>query len=384
MKRLVFLVLIGVLLNCEIAFASTSYRDWEQFEGEWSTLQMSPGSDLIKSSGCTTVSLAILLKHSGLMDESFTPSTLIDYFVNNDYYDANSCLTSFSLDSYTNGNFKCRGDVWNVSPSDISKKYKEGYFLLICMYDENDSSNQHWIACLDASSEDNIIVADPGNSSTTLKESQKIANKYNLRYFWYESTGKKSTELSATQDTSSTSAITTNDDKSNLVNLGNGKYGLVDPMTGKVYQLVETAIEFQSREDLSKEQLKGVVDWKNNIEYENEDYFIKYLRIFVMLLGIIFLVWMLLIYLSYWFDRINNFLDIDLLPIVTLGRLRVSPEEGECTFASKVSKGEVKTVNHRTIVMICLTGILFSVFIITGKLYEVLSYLVRKILSILG
>lgn len=104
-----------------------------------------------------------------------------------------------------------------------------------------------------------------------------------------------------------------------------------------------------------------------------------------MLFGILFLVWIVLIYLSYWFDRINNFLDIDMLPIITAGRLRVSPEEHECTFNPKsYSKGQAQTVNHRTILLICMAGVFFAVLVISGYIYTLLSYLVRKMLSIVG
>lgn len=150
-------------------------------------------------------------------------------------------------------------------------------------------------------------------------------------------------------------------------------------------QLVEQPITFPDKDDLSKEQLKGVTDWKNNIKYESEDNVIKYIRVFVMLFGILFLVWILLIYLSYWFDRINNFLDLELLPIITAGRLRVSPEEHECTFNPKsYSKGQAQTVNHRTVLFICMAGVFFAVLIISGYIYTLLNYLVRKMLSIIG
>lgn len=150
-------------------------------------------------------------------------------------------------------------------------------------------------------------------------------------------------------------------------------------------ELVETPLTFPDKDQLSKDQLKGVTDWKNNIEYEEDDGLIKWLRVIIMLFGIVFLVWVLLIYLSYWFDRINNFLDLELLPIVTAGRLRVSPEEHECTFNPKnSSKGQAQTVNHRTVLILCGIGIFFSVLVISGKFYTILNSVVRKILETLG
>lgn len=149
--------------------------------------------------------------------------------------------------------------------------------------------------------------------------------------------------------------------------------------------LTETDLKMPTVDDLSDDQLKGVVDWKNNIDYENDDGYIRYLRIFVMLVGIVFLVWIVLIYLSYWFDRINNFIDIDLLPMITFGRLRVAPEEHECTFNPKdFARGQAMTVNHKVVISLCLTGLFFAVLVISGQFYTLLNTLVRKMLSLLG
>lgn len=364
--------------------ADGSYRDWKQYEGDWSTKVMSPGSDTIKKSGCTTVAMSILLKHSGLVDSSFTPSTLADYFSSNGIYDSNSCLTSFSLDSLTNGNFKCLGDSYGgASASDISEKYNAGYFVLICMYN---GDNQHWIACLDAKDPSNIIVADPGSSSsTTLSASQSASGKTGLRYIWYESTGKKANELSAMSDTDSSGSKPTNTDQSNLIALDNGSFGIIDPMSGKIYELTETAVELPDRESLKKDQLKGVTDWKNNIDYENSNKLIGIVRVLVSFSGILFLVWMILIYLCYWVDRINNLIDIEFLPIITMGKLKVSPEENDCSFFTVgKQKVEIKTVNHKAVIVICIIGIACAVLIITGKVYDLLTFLVRKMLNVLS
>lgn len=174
-------------------------------------------------------------------------------------------------------------------------------------------------------------------------------------------------------------------DNTSGVQIENGVYGVKDPVTGMFTSLTETALKYPDRDELSDSELKGVSDWKSNIDYGSEDGFIKYLRIGVMLFGIIFLVWIILIYLSYWFDRINNFIEIELLPILTFGRLRVSPDESDCTFNPKnFVKGQSQTVNHRVVICICIIGIFFSILIISGVLYTILNSFVRAILGKLG
>ena len=163
-----------------------------------------------------------------------------------------------------------------------------------------------------------------------------------------------------------------------------GEYGFINS-DGLFVSLEDSIIEFKAREDLSDSQIKGVVDWRDNIKFENEGFLVKALRVFVMFLGILMLVWVIFVYLSYWFDRVNNFIDIDFLPILTAGRLRISPEENECTFNPKnFVKGESQTVNHRAIIGVCALGILFSVLVISGTFYKWLGYLIRYVLGLLG
>lgn len=153
----------------------------------------------------------------------------------------------------------------------------------------------------------------------------------------------------------------------------------------KFSELAETKLTYPDRSKLNDSQLKGVVDWRNNIEYGNEDGIIKYLRVGVMLFGIVFLVWVILIYLSYWFDRINNFIDIELLPIITFGKLRVSPEENDCSFSPKnYKKGQEQTVNHRTVCVLCIIGVFFSILIISGVIYTGINFIFRRVLNLVG
>ena len=163
-----------------------------------------------------------------------------------------------------------------------------------------------------------------------------------------------------------------------------GEYGFINS-DGLFVSLEDSIIEFKAREDLSDSQIKGVVDWRDNIKFENEGFLVKTLRVFIIFSGILMLVWVIFVYLSYWFDRVNNFIDIDFLPILTAGRLRISPEENECTFNPKnFVKGESQTVNHRVIIGVCALGILFSVLVISGTFYKWLGYLIRYVMGLLG
>lgn len=379
---LIFICLSFTPCNTVIANKSESYLDWKQQDERWGDIKIN--SRTVRSVGCTTVSMAILLMHSGIMQEDFNPKKFVTDYKKAGGYVGDSFKWGV-VDSYTNGNFKYKGDTGNGSSVDkIKELYDKGYYVLICMHNNGAGSGMHWIALIDGSSKDpdKIIVADPGytQKTKTLSEARSSSKNTgnNLRFVYYECKKSKSNERSTSSGGSSNDEdkkIETVTDGSNKIDLGNGKWGLVDPVSGELYELSDDSVPLVESGDLSDDQLKGVVDWKNNIDYIHGGGVLKYIRIFVVLVGILFIVWMILIYMSYWYDRINNFIDIELLPIVTAGQLKVSPEEDNCTFRPKgLVKGTQQTVNHRAVLSICFIGIGFAVLLISGKVYDLLAY----------
>lgn len=147
---------------------------------------------------------------------------------------------------------------------------------------------------------------------------------------------------------------------------------------------VDEILEGAMRENLGYNEMEGLATWERNIKYDNEDNgVIGLLRRIVMLLGIAIIVWMSLIYLAYWFDRINV-IYLDVLGVVTLGHLHMSETEEECTFRIKdLGKEGRKTVNHRAIAGICLVGIAFGVLIVSGWYYVALQKIVHLIQRLL-
>lgn len=148
-------------------------------------------------------------------------------------------------------------------------------------------------------------------------------------------------------------------------------------------QLLRNAV----RESLSQKDLYNLANWERNVEYDQTDSKLIVLgRRILIALGIIFEVWGMLIYLAYWFDRLNNFIQIDLLNILTLGKLRIADSDTEVTFSLRdnSTRSRVKTVNHRAVLFIAITAIAFGTLIVTGTLFRLLFGVVafvRKLLK---
>lgn len=128
--------------------------------------------------------------------------------------------------------------------------------------------------------------------------------------------------------------------------------------------------------NLNNDELVSLDDWKIMTEQESD--LIKILRRCVMIVGILFVVWGILFYCAFWFDRINTYFDLDLLGILSLGRLRRSDTDEECTFRmTDQPKSEARTINHKYCLIISITAIAFGVFMVSGLLF----LLVRKIVN---
>lgn len=140
------------------------------------------------------------------------------------------------------------------------------------------------------------------------------------------------------------------------------------------------------RENLNQDELSGLAAWERNVHHDiEENGLIMWCRRIVMLFGILFIMWVSLIYCAYWFDRVNNFFYIDMLGILTFGHLHMSDTEQECTFhVQDIGKEGRKTVNHKTILFICIVGIAFGACIVTGVFYDLLQFIVYKIFKLLG
>lgn len=137
---------------------------------------------------------------------------------------------------------------------------------------------------------------------------------------------------------------------------------------------------------LSNRDIYELANWERNVKSDTiQNKLIKGGRTMVVFVGILFEIWSLLIYLAYWFDRINNFIEIDLLSILTFGRLRIADDTSKATYSLRHNvKNKVKTVNHRAVLFIAVIGLAFGTLIISGRIFTILyqlTVLFKKIIN---
>lgn len=259
--------------------------------------------------------------------------------------------------------------------------------------DAGEVGSNHWVMMSGVTDTD-MYMNDPANGNHSLSyttkynnNSSSYANHYEIHYLvLLKNSINSPKDLAGGQ-------IAGNTDGSN--DLG------VDPLVFKGFypeadlsaycklteaNIVEMYLDDAQIQNLTGDELEAIDNWKTNAGIEDTDTkIVKFIRKIVQLFGIILTVWALLFYLSFWFDRLNNFFDFSLVEVLSFKKLRTSDTDEECTYrASDLGKTNQRTVNHRAVLSISLIAIAFGVLLITGLIYNLISGIVLKAIKFFG
>lgn len=133
-------------------------------------------------------------------------------------------------------------------------------------------------------------------------------------------------------------------------------------------------------QNLNQNELESLRQWEDNIEDGGiVATLIKIMRGIATALAIFAVIYGLLLYVCYTFDKVNP-LGLSLLTIISLGKFEAAVYDNEATFKfGHMSKdGERKTVSHKDIIILSLLWIFGGVLILTGWLWK----LVYSIISV--
>lgn len=425
----------GFLLVLMTVFISNSnltvYAD--SSVADWCTVRINQNG-VGRGSGCTVVSLELLCQNSGTIKD--------EYKLDGDITSATDTYTSFDsactfhtgdswiLGNFTSGASAVTNATWstdvateenNADTGDYNgvtvitgvgnKNFKDmevseqlsalkgfwnaGYFVVFCVeyidnVQHNNGKEGFWanhatmLAGLDDST---IYLNDPASGSIVNYNElhdRDEGDKYNLVYIvTFKNDKTAPNTLSSGGD-----AQVTEQDKTNVTNMGlnAGTFYSENDLSAyvKLQEVDVSAMLPKSREDLSQNELENLASWENNVTNSKREYgFIAWMRIIVMWLGIIFTIYIFLLYLAYWFDKLNSLIDLDVLSILTFGRLHVAIDDREANF-SLGKKQDRMTVNHKDMLFICITGLIFGTLLITGTFYKIVAGFVNFILRSLG
>ena len=231
-----------------------------------------------------------------------------------------------------------------------------------------------------------------GNSSRDTSDSRQngfitnVTNRNKCSQAIYEWMGGTSGEMSDDAKNSG--------DKELANNLAEGlaKAGYFNETELEAYtKLNEININEEWLKDATNNNLTGgelgsVTNWRKNKDaMQEESKLIKTMRISLQVLGIFLAIWSVLIYIAYWLDRLNSFIEIDFVSLLTLDKLMISEDESDCTFKVRnLGKAGKKTINHQAVIAISVIGVSFATLLFTGLLFRFVALLVIKILELFG
>lgn len=143
--------------------------------------------------------------------------------------------------------------------------------------------------------------------------------------------------------------------------------------------LKDSPLLMPDKDMLTVNEQKQVANWSDNIDNQ-ETTVVDWLRTLIAFLGILITIYSIFIYLAYWLDRVNNIIPFYVLPIITFHHLVISPDDTS-SFNPEV-EGQ-KAVIHKDIIKIVVIGCTLGVLLMTGKIYDIISFVWGKFSSLI-
>lgn len=145
----------------------------------------------------------------------------------------------------------------------------------------------------------------------------------------------------------------------------------------EVSYLTDTELPLPQYSDLNVGDTFALKDWKEDVESKNEGNEFSVIRAVVILVGILVVLYSVAIFIAYQFDTNQGFIDIELVSILTLGHLRIAPNEESSTYTPK--KEGQRLITQKDVYFITILGISLGILIISGKLYILIANVIQWI-----
>lgn len=191
----------------------------------------------------------------------------------------------------------------------------------------------------------------------------------------YDSSTKYIDATSIATESDRTEAQQAEDIKNSMT----GSFGSESSIPGinKQQEWQNTEVQLPDGSDLTSQEKRALAQWGEDLNAKKDSSVVSFLRTAVSFVGILLVVYIVIMYIVYWVDRINVFFEFSLLSLITLGRLGVSSDPDISTYSG--TGGGIKYVTHKDMAFIVVLGITAGMLIISGKLYYLLSMLVSVI-----
>lgn len=382
------------------------YYLWKQGDSPWGGAYLNnvsgSNNNTIGNSGCYITSMACALAISGVVSQDtnkFNPGVFNQDCAKQGLF---SGVGSIGFGGFGNL-MKYNKEVTeatqgtensNMSDDDvykaIEKAYNEGYFIIVRINCENNTDKTHFLC---------VVSVDTTNKKVYVNDVAGYSGQTKIVELFSEY-GKKGGTRKHTGHCSSVRHV----DRLDLFKTSKGGIkdfdlanGVTPPSTTTTgEEAVEKALnsglskyikELHPDHTLNEYNIapSDVMDLDPNTRHrideiqgfsESGNGIIHNIRVATILFGMLLVVYSVLLYLAFWFDRMNNILEFSMLKLMTFGRLETAPDEDEYNGATEKKYMTVKGITIR-----CLVGLFLGIFVMSGKLFQ-LIYSIIKFISV--
>lgn len=338
------------------------------------------GSDTIGSGACSHFAMTYTLVKMGIFNPANgdTPITHIQnarnknaFLVDWGYFDFNRVS-----ELYPDVSYEGRDDnVSGMSASDgltyVKGKMSEGYYVVAIVY--GGPTSGHCIFFDGINEDGSISVGDSAFEGITWEE---IYGSYNMCFSYLEllkCKGKDFNSQPSIYDSNALRGVTSKEiiDYKALVKEWDLK-GMPSKsnLSGSVIKPVIPTVKSLTQEELNN--LSAIKEIKNAEELSYFDI----AKTIISFIGLLLLVYALLLLIAYIFDRVNSFLNISLVSLLTLGHMKVvQPDDySELDSEAKKKKGYITFVK---LLIIIITLLVLGSLMLSGYI----SYWIYSIIQ---
>lgn len=332
------------------------------------TITLKAGSDTIGEGACSHFAMTYALVKMGIFNpkNGDTPYTHIKnareknaFMTNWGYFDFKRVAELYSDVSFEGRDNNVQGMSGTEGLKYVKGKMSEGYYVVGIVY--GDKTQGHCIFFDGVNSEGKMVIGDSGYKGTTFEDVYGTCNTY-FRYLeLMKCKGKDINSQPSIYDGTALRGVSTTEvvEYKNLVK----EYELTGMPTKSNLQEGIIRPEINSMNDLTEDEKLVVSSIKETKDAEKLDWF-QLAKNIISFVGFILLVYDLLLIVFYVFDRVNSFLNISLVSLITLGRIKVALKEdfAELSKEDRMNNGYITLAKLIAIILVIgtLGGLMLS------------------------
>lgn len=180
---------IGEIPNKGSNVSSGEYTNWKQYTGPWTGVQLGNSGKNISQIGCAATSVSILIAKSGVSTtvSPLNPGTFVEKLSQNGGFGSGACLGCINWGKastvapafrYVDRKYVL-GFTKNEKLNTLSELLNQGYYVVA---EVKGNTGEHWVA-IDRIEGNNIIMIDPGSTSTNLWQTYNWKNTSTYIYY---------------------------------------------------------------------------------------------------------------------------------------------------------------------------------------------------------